>query len=282
MSQGTMVEVHLLGVPVDTWKRASAHQEGLQREFEILVSREPDNQIPRALIDLIDDLRARFHQQRNQSLGPLLAAAEKGEPLVDVTIELPREAIASLRELDGMLDAADEFCREGGRLLTQVTPADLLTFRRWFLGEILRQLEAGEEPRPWQGTHSSADETHEGAPDELQSSDDASAVGDNRIEFKEDLDISTAGILHDQIVTARSRVNGSGTLVVDLSEVGFMDSVGISLLVSAYRRVTEEGTKVRLVLPSRLRRLLEISGLIEVLSPEFVPEEEAPSKDGDT
>ncbi|MGF1616498.1 MAG: hypothetical protein ACFCU2_01630 [Acidimicrobiia bacterium] len=116
-----MVEVHLIGVPVDTWMRASAHQEALQREFEILASREPGHQLPRALIALIEDLRTRFHHQRDQSQKPLLAAAEKGEASVDVTIELPAEAAASLRELSVMLDAADEFCREGGRLLTQVT-----------------------------------------------------------------------------------------------------------------------------------------------------------------
>lgn len=277
-----MVEIHLLGVPVDTWKRASAHQEGLQREFEILVSREPDHQTPRALIELIDDLRARFHQQRDQSLRPLMAAAEKGESFVDVTIELPNEAAASLRQLSGMLDAADEFCREGGRLLTQVTPPDLLAFRRWFLGEILSQLEEGKGPRRWQVTESWVDEASEAAAKQLYPSGDANGVEDNRIEFKEDLDLSTAGILHDQIVTARSGKMRPGTLVVDLREVGFMDSVGISLLVSAYKRVTEDGTTVRLVLPSRLRRLLEISGLIEVLRPEFVSVEEAPMQDGDT
>lgn len=277
-----MVEIHLLGVPVDTWKRASAHQEGLQREFEILVSREPDHQTPRALIELIDDLRARFHQQRDQSLRPLMAAAEKGESFVDVTFELPNEAAASLRQLSGMLDAADEFCREGGRLLTQVTPPDLLAFRRWFLGEILSQLEEGKGPRRWQVTESWVDEASEAAAKQLYPSGDANGVEDNRIEFKEDLDLSTAGILHDQIVTARSGKMRPGTLVVDLREVGFMDSVGISLLVSAYKRVTEDGTTVRLVLPSRLRRLLEISGLIEVLRPEFVSVEEAPMQDGDT
>lgn len=275
-----MVEVHLLGVPVDTWMRASAHQESLQREFEILVSREPDHQIPRALIELIEDLRGRFHRQRDQSLGPLLAAAETGEPFADVTMELPHEAAASLRELNAMLDAADEFCREGGRLLTQVTPPDLLGFRHWFLGEVLSQLE-GNDPRRWE-VERAAGETERPGATGTRSADDALGDGDVRVEFGEDLDLSTAGVLHDLIVTARGDVSASGTLVVDLREVGFMDSVGISLLVSAHRRVTEEGTRVRLILPSRLRRLLEISGLMEVLGPEFVSDEETPARDSET
>ncbi len=173
-----------------------------------------------------------------------------------------------------MLDAADDFCRKGGRLLTQVTPHDLLRFRRWFLGEILKQLEDGGSPRRWQEIDATTDPGPEPLTEEVRSSDDAGGVEETRIEFDEDLDLSTAGALHDLIVTARPKSNGSATLVVDLRQVGFMDSVGISLLVSAHRRVTEEGTKVRLLLPSRLRRLLEISGLIDVLTPEFVSEQE--------
>ncbi len=109
----------------------------------------------------------------------------------------------------------------------------------------------------------------------MHSSDGAGDVEGTRIEFNEDLDLATAGILHEQIITARSTHAGSRPIVVDLSQVGFMDSVGISLLVSAYRRATEEGTRIRLILPSRLRKLFEISGLIEVLKPEFVSEQEA-------
>lgn len=265
-----MVQVHLIGIPVEIWKRASAHQEGLRREFEILVSREPDQQLPRVLIELIDDLRTRFNQQRDQSLEPLLVAAEKGESSVDVTIDLPKDAAASLRELSEMLDAADDFCREGGRLLTQVTPPDLLRFRHWFLGEILSQLEEGRSPRSWQEIEANADPLPDQTTTEAAPSDD-SGDGETRIEFKEDLDLSTAGALHDLIMGARDKSNRSGTLVVDLREVGFMDSVGISLLVSAHRRLTEDGTKIRLLLPSRLRKLLEISGLVDVLTPEFSP-----------
>lgn len=268
-----MVEVHLVGVPVDTWMRASAHQEGLQREFEILASSEPEHQLPHSLIGLIKDLRARFNQQRDQSQRPLLAAAERGDATVDVTIELPREAAESLRELSAMLDAADEFCREGGRLLTQVTPPELLEFRAWFLGEILTQLESGRGPRPWPATENTPSPAVDGAAEELHSSGKRVEVEAVRIEFREDLDLATAGILHEQIITALSTLDGEGHLVVDLSRVGFMDSVGISLLVSACTRSSDGGVPVRLILPTRLRRLFEISGLIELLQPEFVSDQ---------
>jgi anti-anti-sigma factor len=264
-----MVEIHLLGVPVDIWIRASAHQDALQREFEILAASDPAQELPRALLELVEDLTGRFHQQRDESRAHLLAAAERGAPHADITIELPKDAARAVRDLGEMLEAADDFCREGDRLLTQVTPPELLRFRAWFLGEVLAQLEEGRSPRKWELTERASQgdaepATHEGSP-----LDGGEVLGDHRIEFSEDLDISTAGALHDQIVTARSQ-DGFGGLIVDLSGVGFMDSVGISLLVSAYRRVSDDGTPIRLILPARLKRLLEISGLIETLKPEFV------------
>ncbi len=49
-----------------------------------------------------------------------------------------------------------------------------------------------------------------------------------------------------------------------------MDSVGLSLLVTAHQRLAREGLALRLLLPERLRLLFDIAGLTEVLQPEFV------------
>ncbi len=46
------------------------------------------------------------------------------------------------------MDEADDYCRAGQHLLTLVTPPEALAFRRWYLGEFVRQI-AGEQPRPW-------------------------------------------------------------------------------------------------------------------------------------
>jgi anti-sigma B factor antagonist len=52
-------------------------------------------------------------------------------------------------------------------------------------------------------------------------------------------------------------------IVVDLSEIDFIDSTGISLLVSAARRSEQDSERLRFI-PSRsehVRRLLELCGL---------------------
>jgi anti-sigma B factor antagonist len=97
------------------------------------------------------------------------------------------------------------------------------------------------------------------------------SAGETRIEFSGDLDISTAGALRDEILDAKA--GGSSRLLVDLTGVEFMDSVGISLLVSAHNRATEDGVELALILPARLEPLIEMTGLTELLRPRFVDPE---------
>ncbi|MHA6629640.1 STAS domain-containing protein [Pseudonocardia sichuanensis] len=51
------------------------------------------------------------------------------------------------------------------------------------------------------------------------------------------------------------------TLVVDLSEVRFLASSGLAVLISAAHRAEERGLRLRLVVPTRaVRRPIEITG----------------------
>lgn len=56
----------------------------------------------------------------------------------------------------------------------------------------------------------------------------------------------------------------SGVVTVDLSEVTFIDSSAIGVLVGAHNRLTESGGSLRLRSPQDLpRRVLEIVGLTD-------------------
>jgi anti-anti-sigma factor len=193
----------------------------------------------------------------------LYAASERGESQIDLSYRVPLDVAGATKRLEEMLNAVDEFCRVGERLLTLATPPDLVAFRTWSLGEFTRQLERGLEPMPW--SHFASDGQHSGAEEESQSE---KREGEEVIRFQGDLDLASAGSLRNQILNARN--GGSLHLTLDLSRVELVDSVGISLLITAHARLGEEGGQMRLILPTSLRRIFEISGLIEVLNPEFV------------
>ena len=79
-----------------------------------------------------------------------------------------------------------------------------------------------------------------------------------------ELDMATAPQLQDQIVDLLEK--GRNQLVFDLAEVSFCDSTGLSVFVRAENSVDETGGAVRLASPQRgVRRILEVSGLVEVL-----------------
>jgi anti-sigma B factor antagonist len=58
---------------------------------------------------------------------------------------------------------------------------------------------------------------------------------------------------------------GGGTVVVDLSGVGFIDSSGLGALIQANRIAAERGTRLVVVASPSVRRLLQVTALDTVL-----------------
>ncbi|HEX4982517.1 MAG TPA: STAS domain-containing protein [Ilumatobacteraceae bacterium] len=71
-------------------------------------------------------------------------------------------------------------------------------------------------------------------------------------------------------------------VVIDLSEVGFVDSSGLRVLVEAHQRAEAEARRLVLSGSSRpVLRLLEISGLMEYLHVRTAAHDEANGSDSD-
>ena len=266
---GQTVEVRLLEMPVDLWRRASAHYEAIQREFDIVKADLPRGSVPHQLSELLEELDLRFAGVGDPNRQELFAAAERGESQIDLVYWVPSEMPAAIRRLDEMLDAVDDFCRAGERLLTLATPPDLVAFRKWSLGEFTRQLENGQSPLAW------SDFRLEPASARPNETPTVPGEGEELIQFEGDLDLASSGALRNRILGARGGHTSQVTL--DLSRVEMVDSVGISLLITAHARLSEDGIRMRLILPMSLRRLFEISGIIEVLNPEFVEDPKEPA-----
>jgi anti-anti-sigma factor len=86
----------------------------------------------------------------------------------------------------------------------------------------------------------------------------STVVGDvHVVELSGELDMATAQGLSDWLV----KIAGSD-VVVDLTELTFMDSSGIKALVMARNRIVEQGNDLFLTRPQPIvRRVLEITGL---------------------
>jgi anti-sigma B factor antagonist len=79
------------------------------------------------------------------------------------------------------------------------------------------------------------------------------------------LDLATSPTVRAALMDAGEK--GERNLVVDLTQVEFLDSTGLGALIGAHRRATEHGGTFKLVVnEGPISRLLNITGLIRVFS----------------
>jgi anti-sigma B factor antagonist len=91
------------------------------------------------------------------------------------------------------------------------------------------------------------------------------ATGTPVIRLGGDLELHTVGRLRGCIEDFLPQVDPGAVVLLDLREVGFMDSSGLSALISVHKQLTAHGAGVRLAdPPSHVRRMLEITGLLEL------------------
>jgi anti-anti-sigma factor len=259
VNDGNLIAVRVIGLPVDIWQRASSHQEAIQREFEIISAGQPAHSVPNRLQKLIEEFDGRFGEGNERD--ELQAAGHQGATKKDLCFRVPQLAAVAARRFGSMWAEVDAYCQSGDHLMTLATPPELVAFREWFLGEFIKQIETGAEPTSW-------DEFV--LPVSLEAERPVRAQGNSEtIVFTGTLDLVTAGELRDAIQNRRGK--GVVELVLDLSNVGLVDSIGIGLLVTTHNRLRQEGATMRLIAHPRLQQLLSLSGLSELLQPEDPP-----------
>jgi hypothetical protein len=149
LTDESIVVVHFVGAPIDLMQGARMQLEAIRREFQLIEFGDGEDDSPPArLLELIGRLRATYDQ-----LGFLgsrryvVDALERGDGRVDFDLPVPAQAGAAARRLSALMDETDTWC-EQGELLTLASPPDQRVMRRWFFGEIERQV-TGAEPIPW-------------------------------------------------------------------------------------------------------------------------------------
>ncbi|MGB8907948.1 MAG: STAS domain-containing protein [Candidatus Cybelea sp.] len=79
------------------------------------------------------------------------------------------------------------------------------------------------------------------------------------------LDLATAPTIRAALGEATEK--GSQRLIVDLTQLEFLDSTGLGVLIGAHRRAAERGGSFRLIVKDGpISRLLNITGLIGVFA----------------
>jgi len=279
MTEHDLMEVRLIGVPLDIQSRVNAHYDALLREFELIrQSDDAEGTVPVRLLDLIDELSTRFDEFSQQPRAVLEAALQDGDTSVDLVYQVPRDVVEACVQLLDLLDQADGYCQAGEHLVTLASPPVVRAYREWFLREFIEQ-ESARPPTPWPDHAQPPDVARPTGADgsEDRGAHPAAPAGDNDLWPTEvdgknatvilagELDLVLAPSLRAHLNSLHTE--GVRNFTLDTAGVEFIDSVGLSVLLALYRRCREEDGTVSLVRPSpTIRRTLEISGLLEVLN----------------
>jgi hypothetical protein len=144
-----MVEVRLLGVPVQLLVAGQEHHDALIREFRLIAlgggpaGADPDFAM------LVEELGVRYGRTRGRRDQEIEDAVRAGVLQIDQAFQVPVGGGTDLEHLGVLLDRADHYCREN-QLLTLVRPPLVRSFSDWYRTQVLRQL-AGDPPTPWSG-----------------------------------------------------------------------------------------------------------------------------------
>jgi hypothetical protein len=154
MSAGhSLVAVHLLALPVPLAARSQQHFEELMREFLLIADGHQHghskHEVPARLMNLVQTLVQQYGAVTGSAEERLADAIDRGDQVIDDhLLEVPAEAGPAAQALGDLIDEADEYYRRGRHLLTLATPTDLVAYRRWYLGQVITQLQ-GAAPIPW-------------------------------------------------------------------------------------------------------------------------------------
>ena len=149
------VGVELVGIPVALLQKASEEYEALFRELRLMKEHceagdSTSTALPARLVALLSEIGTRFN-----GFGPGIDESwqdvvERRAESFDWHLSLPKSALRACEVYDAMLEDADEF-GQVARLLTLPASAASVAVRRWFLAELIGQLQ-GRAPIPWRSS----------------------------------------------------------------------------------------------------------------------------------
>lgn len=256
--------IELRELPVAVLSRAQEHNFTLVRELALVHTADERGVAPARLLWLSQHLDERYAAFNDTPRQRIQSAIEGDESHIDIQYQVPADAAEAAIELGAALDEVDDYCRTGD-LLTLVTPPEAVAFRRWLFSEFVAQIQTGAPPTPWrESPFADLDESSE---EDNQPNEPKSGGGTETatVIIADDLDLEGAARIRGDIANLLD--SGVLHLTVDLQGCDFIDSVGISLLLTTRERLLPAGGSIVVTNAHGIpKRALETTGVYDVLT----------------
>ncbi len=148
---GPLVEVRLLGLPVELVIASREHHDGLIRELRLLALEDDAGEldVPARLVELVDSLGTQHATARSRRDAELEAAHDRGERSIDLVEHVPPTVVEVAERLWALVEECDRFCRQG-QLMTLPRPPLVREFYEWYLRQFRDQVRGLPASR-WDG-----------------------------------------------------------------------------------------------------------------------------------
>lgn len=149
-----MHNVALVDFPVAQFLQMQEQHDSMLRELALIALRadQPDAEVPRRLLSLAREIQQRANDGANPFREGVEEAAERGDVVATLELTIPFSTLRWTEDFLMLFEEADEYARSG-HLLTPPSPPEVAEFRRWLVGELIRQIRDGATPSPyWAGT----------------------------------------------------------------------------------------------------------------------------------
>lgn len=139
--------VHFLGVPVHSYLCLQEQNDAILRELELVAFSPAAHRIGPSpeLSEVVDRARQFFRTNREGMRREVLAAAARGQRLIDLERVITVAILAPGEELVALFEDAERL-GEHGELLLGPSDPEVVHLRRWFVAELHRQVVDGVAP----------------------------------------------------------------------------------------------------------------------------------------
>jgi hypothetical protein len=146
-----MTELHdvsLVDFPVARYLQMQEHHDALLREFALISMDSEHSSASSDLLRLANEMCERYGDAAGPFREGVAKAAESGEIVTTLNLSIPYTTLRWTEDFLLLFEEADEHAARGD-LLTEPAPVEVTEFRRWLVGELIRQVRDGATPTPY-------------------------------------------------------------------------------------------------------------------------------------
>jgi hypothetical protein len=146
-----MTELHdvsLVDFPVARYLQMQEHHDALLREFALIAMDSEHSSASSDLLRLANEMFERYGDAAGPFREGVAQAAESGEIVTTLNLSIPYTTLRWTEDFLLLFEEADEYAARGD-LLTEPAPVEVTEFRRWLVGELIRQVRDGATPTPY-------------------------------------------------------------------------------------------------------------------------------------